>query len=196
VSMQTRRQLLQQALILPLAAGLSGLEIVTEPNCLSAESAAGFRSLGVPAFSKMILLCGVSSVRFSSALRLRERAGAGSWVIWESSPYICESQARIIGDVFGIRIAAPILASMGNYIQYRWPYVALTRTFSAVIPVSCSERETIAFYGDTPVAMRRAIGGGGLVFLGSMLGPNLHAEEREARAIGTELLRFRNRFAR
>lgn len=56
------------------------------------------------------------------------------------------------------------------------------------MPVRCSQAEVVAFYGDTPVAMRRAIGRGGLVVLGSMLGPSLRAEDREARAIAREML--------
>jgi hypothetical protein len=207
VSVQTRRQVLEQALILPLAAGLkakpikiAGLEIIAESSCLSNESADGFRSLRASESSKIILLCGVSAVDASWAFRLRERAAAGTWLIWEISPFACEprnfnKQARIMSEVFGVAIREPIvlssdrLASTGMYVRYRWPCAALTRSFSAVIPVACSERETIALYGNTPVVMRRAIGHGGLVLLGSMLGPNLRANEYEARAIGTGILR-------
>lgn len=166
---------------------------MVEPNCLSLESAEGFRSLKV-AESKAILLCAVSAIDISLALRLRERAAAGSWVIWESSPFACKSQDRILRDVFGITTKKPVvllpdhMESTGSYVRYRWPHLALTRTFSALVPVLSPEAETVAFYGDTPVAMKRSIGRGGLLFLGSMLGPHLRAEDPDARAIGTAML--------
>jgi hypothetical protein len=44
--------------------------------------------------------------------------------------------------------------------------------------------------------MKRRIGRGGIVFLGSMLGPNLHAEEPEAHRIATALLSIMSRAGR
>jgi len=174
-------------------------EIISEPNCLSQESADGFRTLIAPGSSNVILLCGVSAIDASLACRLRERALAGTWVIWESALIACEArefatQARILREVFGVNLMQPValspdqLRTTGMFIHYRWPSAALTRSFSSVIPVACARAETIAWYGNTPVAMRRRFGSGGLVFLGSMLGPNLRAEEREAHAIVTRMV--------
>ncbi len=193
--------------MLPIAAGfrskpapVPAIEIISEPNCLSQESADGFRGLTAPASLKAVLLCGVSAINASLAHRLRERALAGAWIIWESAPLACDTrefawQAGILREVFGAQISDPIVLSpdqlrnAGMFVRYRWPCAALVRSFSAVIPVACRHTETIAWYGNTPVAMRRSFGRGGLVFLGSMLGPNLRAEEREAHAIGTKIVR-------
>ena len=213
--MQTRRELLKQGLFVPIFADLnskrteaSEIEIITEPNCLSQESGDGFRSL-VAAESRrkrqnhtrsIILLCGDSTISPPHALRLRERAARGAWVVWESSPVSCIPQtfadrSEIMRATFGIGLCEPILLSpdrlrdTGMYVQYRWPCPALIRTFSTVLPVTCLKTEIVAHYGRIPVAMKRRVGRGGVVFLGSMLGPNLHAEEFEAQVIGSEMLR-------
>lgn len=192
--MLTRRQLFAQALALPVAASLEarpqlGLDIVAEPNCLSRESAEGFRCLDAAEKSNAILLCGVSKMDHARALRLRQQAAAGRWIVWESSPFGCERQARILREVFGILTGNPVaLAPHQLYVQYRWPSPALTRCFTAAIPVACSQAEAIATYGTTPVAVRRTLGRGGIIFLGSMLGPNIRAEDAQAHAIGNRVL--------
>jgi hypothetical protein len=214
VSVQTRRKFLEQALFVPLATGLdtkpadiAGLEIISEPNCLSEESAAGFRSLIAAKrgckprsdIKNVILFCGTSKIDTPHAIGLRERATCGAWIIWECSPVCCNlqnfaKQRRILRDLFGIVLREPIpmspdqLRKRGMYIRYRWPCEALIRTFSVVIPVACSDGEMIAHYGRMPIAIRRRIGRGGMVFLGSMLGPNIRAEELEAQVIGSEML--------
>ena len=122
------------------------------------------------------------------AIHLRQQVLGGSWIVLESSPLCTASQRRTLHDVFGILLHEPIAVSSDHlYVRYNWPHVVLTRTFSAVIPISCSEKEVIAHYGRTPVAMKRPIGRGGIVFLGSMLGPNLRAEEREARKLAAAI---------
>jgi hypothetical protein len=205
----TRRNFLDQAVALPLVAGLKrkpapipGLEIISEPNCLSRESADGFRSLteSYEHVRDITLLCASRTISMPDALYLRERAAGGGWIILETStvaryPEEFANQSRILRDVFGIVLQEPLalapdhMRNIGMYVKYLWPRAALIRTFSAVIPVACPHAEAIAHYGNTPVAIRRRMGRGGVVFLGSMLGPNIRAEEFEARMIGTEMLR-------
>lgn len=161
-------------------------QIISEPNCLSQESADGFRPLHLT--SNVILLCGASALGRSRALYLREQALRGRWVVFESSPLCTRKQFRTLHDVFGIALKEPIAASEDHlYVRYQWPHAALTRTFSAVIPVTCSPTEAIAHYAGSSIAMKRRIGRGGIVFLGSMLGPNLRAEEPEARALAAAI---------
>lgn len=181
----TRRSILQQALVVPFAvrtearSAPAGPQIISEPNCLSQESAEGFRSLHPT--SNVILLCGVANLAKGRALDLSKQIHRGSWIVWESSPFCSGNQRRILRDVFGIVLREPVIPSSDHlYVRYSWPRPALTRTFSAVIPVACSDQDAIGRYGGVPVAMKRQIGRGGIVFLGSMLGPNLHAEERQA----------------
>jgi hypothetical protein len=161
-------------------------QIISEPNCLSEESAAGFRSLDPT--SNVILLCGASTLGEARALRLREQALKGKWIVLESSPLYLPKQARALHEMFGILLSEPITPSSDRlYVRYQWPHTALTRCFSAVIPVTCSPTEAIAHYAGVPIAVKRRIGRGGIVFLGSMLGPNLRAEEREARELAAAI---------
>src|SRR5438270_12927461 len=101
MSLQTRRKFLEQALVVGVAADLkanrvevNGLEIISEPNCLSKESADGFRSLVASECARecqsqkrnIVLLCGTSTTDRRQAFQLRERAAQGAWILWESSP--------------------------------------------------------------------------------------------------------------
>ena|SRR5579863_7046148 len=77
--MQTRRQLLQQVLALPLVmpsratAEPCEVEIISDSDCLSQESAEGFRSLQC-SLGQIIVLCGISALSRQRALELRNRA--------------------------------------------------------------------------------------------------------------------------
>lgn len=194
--MQTRRQLLQQAVFAPLAAGLastqrvSGWEIISEPDCLSQESARGFSLVSAPR-GQFIVVCGAGATAMSRAPELFERVVRGEWIIWESSPPdVAREQFPALREtmrsVFGIRLGEPM--KPGLYVEYLRPHRTLTRSFLQAIPVVCSNREVIAGHAGTPVGMKRPLGRGGIVFLGSMLGPNLHAEEPEAQRIAAGLL--------
>ena len=80
---------------------------------------------------------------------------------------------------FGIRIQPPVdLWANGTapYIHYLWPVREKVRDFSRVTPISGEGLEIIGSTGHLPVAARR----GGLIFLGSPMGPALLAGDREA----------------
>jgi hypothetical protein len=193
--MQTRRQLLQHAIVLPFAAALSsgqrlpGVEIIAEPDCLSEESARGFSLIALPS-GRFVVACGAGGVAMARAQELLGRAMRGEWIIWESSPPNVRpeqfSAAREhMQSVFGIRLGEPV--ESGMYVHYEWPHAVMTRSFMHAIPVRCSSGEVTARHAGMPIAMRRRFGSGGIVFLGSMLGPNLHAQEAEAQRIGTAI---------
>lgn len=67
------------------------------------------------------------------------------------------------------------------YIDYTWPYRAKVRDFSRVVPVGGEAGEVIGRVGDVPVALKRRLGSGTLIYLGSPLGPALWAGDAEAR---------------
>lgn len=67
------------------------------------------------------------------------------------------------------------------YVDYRWPIDAKIRDFSRVIPVSAPTEEVFGWVKEWPVALKRKVGKGTLIFLGSPLGPVLLAGDREAR---------------
>ena len=186
--MQTRRQLLQAALLAPVvgfptADASSPVDIISEADCLSRESALGFGRIAAPA-KNVIIACGAGANARARAVQLRGRAARGAWIIWEHSPLSLDHD-ETLPRVFGIQTAAPL--NPGLYITYVWPHAALTRSFLRAVPVICSPCETVAHHSATPLAMKRRIGCGGIVFLGSMLGPNLHAREPQALQIATAL---------
>jgi hypothetical protein len=163
--MHTRRNVLRDTLLLPFLVGISpppGSRIIAGSDCLSQESAEGFRSvLARSHAANLIVLCGAKAVH----PRLYDAAVNGAWLIWEMPP------------------AQSTVSHRDLYVHYSWPHPTLTRAFSYTMPVGCADAEAIAHYRGVPVAMKRRMGRGGIIFLGSMLGPNLRAEEPEAREL-------------
>lgn len=161
----TRREILQNALLLPAAIPRSSstLQVICEDDCLSQESAAGFRSVLQPhAPRNLVVVCG--AVDTVTALHLHRLALDGRWIIWEAP----------------LRSCAIAPSADHLYVRYRWPHTTLTRSFSSMMPVRCQAAEVIAHYRDIPVAMKRRLGRGGIIYLGCMLGPNLRAQEMQA----------------
>lgn len=67
------------------------------------------------------------------------------------------------------------------YIEFTWPRRSKIRDFSRVVPLAEQPGEIIAWAGDLPVALRRRVGAGTLLYLGSPVGPALWAGDAEAR---------------
>jgi hypothetical protein len=68
------------------------------------------------------------------------------------------------------------------YVDYVWPHETRVRDFSRVIPVSANAEDIIGAIGVTPVALKKCVANGTLIFLGSPLGPALRAHDSEAHA--------------
>jgi len=68
------------------------------------------------------------------------------------------------------------------YVDYVWPRETRVRDFSRVIPVSANAADVIGRAGPLPVAMKKRLANGTLIFLGSPLGPALRAGDPEARS--------------
>jgi hypothetical protein len=66
------------------------------------------------------------------------------------------------------------------YVNYLWPSDTKLRDFSRVIPVSASVGDVIGKVGALPVALKRRMAKGTLIFLGSPVGPALHVGDSEA----------------
>jgi hypothetical protein len=206
--MPTRREVLFNIASAPWAAALverprkrvyAQPEIIHEAHCLSEESANGFRllvtrnGLGSNAFSpKVIIVPGARQLSRETGRELLRHVAGGAWLILESG--LCfiprreaVEQIRVLRDVFGLEVQAP-LANCGEYVEYAWPLHRLVRDFSMFTPVMCSPEERIAELGGAAVCVKRRVGNGGIIFLGSMLGPGLLAEDREAHQVGSAML--------
>jgi hypothetical protein len=68
------------------------------------------------------------------------------------------------------------------YVSYVWPCDTKVRDFSRVIPVSAEGGDVIGRVGALPVALKRNMASGTLIFIGSVLGPALRAGDPEARS--------------
>ncbi len=216
--MLTRRRVLQDSFAAALGVGCTMYAdqpvTATKRTCflprlvnvdlLAEESAQGFQSLlpatqflqadsirGRVGLGTVIILPAVRSLPTDYIRELRKCVNGGAWVIWERAANFgghSEYHAReLLAHFFGICISDPIRRS-STYIRYRWPIKCSAGGFHDSVRLECLPDEVIAECAGEPVAMKRAIGKGGLVFLGTMLGPGIRAEEREARVIGQTLL--------
>ena len=202
--MPTRREVLLSLSAAPFtgvlgrrspAAFVPAPEIIAEQHCLAQESARGFRVLlnrNTPLSREVIIVVGSRQLPRRTALQLRRRALDGAWLILESGlGFVRHEQAAaqvcVLHDVFGFR-AKPPVEHAGGYIQYTWPVPRLLRDFNAITPVDCDPTERIARSQDVTAGAKRFLGHGCIIFLGSMLGPALLAEEREAHELGSSML--------
>ena len=148
-----------------------------------------FDSLG-PA--RAIVLPAAGRMEQAQLASIRDHLERGSTVLFESGAGYLNSgefntHRRLIKSVFGLSLHAPIRlwdsadsSRQSPYVDYRWPFAAKIRDFSRIVPVDSRDGEAIAWFNDLPVAVRRRVGKGTLVFLGSPMGPHLLHGDREA----------------
>lgn len=169
------------------AAILSAGPFKPEPiGCSLPESARGYRiACANPAIR---ILPAASAISGCAGLGLRSFIEKGGFVLFESGacfaePEIFKRQQALFRSAFSISLSPPV--SLWNdmhppYVEYCWPVSASVRDFSRAIPVEARGGEVIASVGSMPIAIRREIGAGSLVFLGSPLGPHLLAGDPDA----------------
>jgi hypothetical protein len=104
-------------------------------------------------------------------------------------------QRGLLRSHLGVQIEPPVnlWAVAGGhchtpYVDYLWPLQTKIRDFSRVVPVSPQGGDVIGWTRGLPVALKRKVGKGTLIFLGSPLGPALLAGDPEARRWFRELL--------
>jgi hypothetical protein len=215
--MSTRREFLTGLALAPFmvhlnpaqSASAGNVKIWQEDHCLSLESAMGFRHLvsrnlpatsfasGRTASGSLIIAPGIRWMSLAIAADLADRIHQGAWVILESglafsSRIESKHQSDLLEKVFGLQLLPPVKVgknpAAATYLEYTRPIHRLVRTFEAITPVRCDQSEALARLGEHSVCIRKQIGDGTLVFLGSMLGPGIGAEEREAIEVASALL--------
>lgn len=155
--------------------------------CALPESLAGYRA----AMSVVLPPAPVLIVPAALAVPMRhiERClRRGGTVILESGAIFADERAfaahrGVLDRLLGIRIDAPVdlWPRATPYVHYRWPAPALVRDFSRAVPLSRRQGQVIATADGRGVSLRRSVGTGQLIFLGSPLGPALWAGDLEAR---------------
>ncbi len=191
----TRRSVLRSAwAAVPAWSDAKKPEILTERHLLSEESGGHFHEMlrrceVVP--RDLIVMPGAREMSEERAARLRARAVGGAWVILESG--LCfaseakrRQQTGLWERVFGLKFAGDARVS-DLFVEYGWPVRQLVRGFDGGTLLE-SGVGAIAWSGGKPVCCRRKLGRGGLLFLGSMLGPGLGAGEREAGQVVRRLM--------
>ncbi len=116
----------------------------------------------------------------------------GNTVVLESGAGFADPPAfaahqKFLQAHFDLQVEAPVSLWEGKeagrrvpYVDYGWPLPAKIRDFSRVVPLSRRAGEVIASVDGSPVAVRRKVGKGTLVFLGSPLGPLLWSCDPQA----------------
>ncbi len=183
--------------------GAEHLLIRSNEDLLEEESRAGFLSV-MPAGAmvsgvilpkngegKIIVLPAVQNLSREYIQDLRNAMEAGAWVIWEQRASFDSERARdtheLLNSALGIIVRRCLRVELEIYVHYRWPVVAMVRAFQEVALLDCSPQEAAAEYGGAPAAIRRPYGHGGLVFVGSMIGPGIRAGEPQAWQVGRRL---------
>ena len=96
--------------------------------------------------------------------------------LWSGKPEVeSRSSGRHRGKTLDTRGHVP-------YVSYVWPQETMVRDFSRVIPVSPQPGDVIGMMGEMPVALKKRVGRGTLIFLGSPIGPALGARDPEAKS--------------
>jgi len=152
---------------------------------------------GRTASRTLIIAPGIRWMSPSIAGDLADRIYHGAWVILESglgfsSRTESKHQTDLLKKAFGLQLLPPVKVGKNpvaaTYLEYTRPVHRLVRTFEAITPVWCDQSEALARLGKHSVCIRKRIGDGTLVFLGSMLGPGIGAEEREAVEVASALV--------
>lgn len=190
----------------PRAAEHSNLLLLSDPNPIATESALGYqRLLGHQQrpfeFAKeldfprprYLILPGARVVSGALGSQLYQYAAAGTWLIFESGLCFASStdirtQRQILQDFFSIRIDPPSNLGQRTYVHYHWPVHAMVPDFSEFVRVSKADADPIAKIHGEVVGIRKRIGRGGIVFLGSPLGPGLFAEDRESVHLARQII--------
>lgn len=193
--MMASAPLLSAASRCPLKAFAPGIQFVDEDHVLARESKRGFQLLidatRVPCSTPRLFAPGIRELSAAACRELLQQVHSGAQLILESgvgfsAADLVGSHLQTINEEWGLKISPPVAAH--GYVHYAWPVPRMVRTFEFVTPVCCAEAEVIARWNGLPVCFRRRIGHGSLIYLGSMLGPGLFAEEREAHELGRGLL--------
>ena len=160
------------------------------------ESTAGYRAVLPPPrcqfepWEQTDPMTHCSLVIMSSVFVLPEKLAERLWLcLQRGTTVIIESGAgfgshlefrkhrRSLREGLGLHVAAPVnLWSPPRaipYVDYTWPTRTLVRDFTRLIPPAEQPGEIIAWAGDLPVALRRRVGSGTLIYIGSPLGPAL-----------------------
>jgi len=159
-------------------------------HCSLRESLAGYEraSAGFVPRRPVLIVPAALALPVAATRAMADCLRRGGTVLLESGAgYAGESGFRVhreaLRNRLQIRVAAARFKSRGvPYVDYAWPFPTKIRDFSRVVPLAEHQPGEIFAWADGfPVALKRRIGTGTLIYLGSPLGPALWAGDTEAR---------------
>lgn len=176
----------------------------------SAPTPASGRSSALLRQASIVIVPGCARIEPDVAARLAGRLEEGILLVLESGaaftePTDFEAHRSMLGRHFGLAVEAPIdlwlstsagVTKRAPYVDFVWPVPVKVRDFSRVVPLARHTAaaqarptsEVIGWVDGWPIAARRRVGRGTLVYLGSPLGPALCSGDREAQAWFAALL--------
>jgi hypothetical protein len=174
-------------------------------SCVLDESFEGYRaslkSAGLPfeitrrettEAASFIVVPAAALTELCHAGWLRNRIAAGATALVESGgAFLPSSEFRVqqflVRTRLGVSALAPVrlwenAGRLSNipYVDFTWPAAATIRDFSRVVPLSGVDAQAMATQGTRVVGLKRRLGAGMLVYLGSPVGPHLLAGDHEA----------------
>ena len=179
----------------------SGAILELGSECVLRESLLGYQTTlgGLPVCaakevnlltrSRMVIVPGVGALSSTSVLLLLHLLDSGARLLLECGAGFSDAaefatHREMLQRFFGITVDAPVdLRSSGEsvpYVNFEWPRRVMVRDFSRAVAVSGRSGEAIARIGAIPVGLKKRVGNGTLIFLGSPLGPSLRSGDPEA----------------
>jgi hypothetical protein len=152
---------------------------------------------------RVAIVPGCVTMDAATASTLAALLQAGALVLLESGGAFARAaefrrHREFLAARFGVEVEVPVdlwqrpsREGRVPYVDYVWPMPLKVRDFSRVVPLSRSSSEVVGRAGSLPVALRRSVDGGVLLFLGSPLGPALLAGDPEAQNWLREILQRR-----
>jgi hypothetical protein len=142
---------------------------------------------------RAVIVPSASALERTNLSWLVQEAELGSTVLIDladgfASPSDVARTRRGLERDFGIEIAHPVTFGTADYIVYRWPLPALVRHFTRVSLIQPCRNIPVAHLGAHAIAVRKEIGMGHIVILGSTLGSLLLAGDEQAHQIFACLL--------
>ena len=176
---------------------------------LHVESLTGYRGAllegGIPFKSGRLRQCPSRGLIVAPSLgradgvtvrHLAKRAEYGASVLFECGVFAdrteFETERRACHLYFGISLEPPAnlwhedsKSAVGvpgrvPYVDLNWPLASKVRDFSRIVPLGETDGEAIGWRGGVPIALKKRLGEGVLIFLGSPIGPALAAGDTEA----------------
>ncbi len=196
----TRRSLLQgagfvfaasQFSLLSRTGSAPRLHIAHEDHLLATESALGYSQVLATTTGKSLKGCsivaGLRNLRDREGYFLADAVGEGRWLLIESglsfaTPSECSDHGHFMRELFGLQIGPAVTPHdlSDLYVSYDWPICGMVRVFGGAAPIEADGNDVIARAGGMPIAVRKEIGKGGIIYIGTPLGPLLPSGDREA----------------